>query len=154
MTLDDVVQGVLTLKDKNQKRLLRALETHYNPKEGDNMTTNKKTSKKAPRKRVSKATAKKKAPAKRKAAKKTVAKKAPRKQRPAKKAAKGRTDGLRAGSVQAKFVDLAKRKTGVTLDEAVTRLQSTPGSVRVMVNLLKKKGFAITKPKKAYVIAK
>lgn len=43
-TLDDVVQGVLTLKDRNQKRLLSALEARYS--KGDNMATSKKTGKK------------------------------------------------------------------------------------------------------------
>ena len=151
-TLDEVVQGVLTLKDKNQKRLLAALEDHHSKGKGDNMaTTKKKVSKKAPakKKRVAKKKAAKKAPAKRKAASKKTAKKTGRKKAPAKKGAKARTDGLRAGSVQAHFADLAKRKTGVTLNDAVklvskrTGFPTTPGSIRVTVVTLKRKGFKI-----------
>jgi hypothetical protein len=169
-TLDEVVQGVLTLKDTNQKRLLKALETMTVPtKEGDNMATKKKAqaakkaSKKKPAKKVAKkAPARKKVPVKKKVAKKAAKKKAPVKKKTAakKKAPKARTDGLRPGSCQAQFVDLAKRKTGVTMDEALKRIrtpQDTPTnapSLRVMVNLLRKKGFNITKERgKAYKLA-
>jgi len=164
-TLDDVVQGVLTLKDSNQQRLLRALETRQVPtQKGDDMPTNKaskkKASKKAPakkkrvQKKAAKKTARKKAPAKRKAAKKTNAKKTTRKtgRKPTPK--KARTDGLRAGTVQAAFVDLCRRKTGVKMADAVDRLKSSEGSVRVMVNLLKGKGFAIKRVGGAYKLAK
>ena len=156
-TLDDVVQGVLTLKDSNQKRLLKALETHY--EKGDDMATKKKAqhaAKKASKKKVSKkAPAKKKAVRKVKAppksvmkkAKKKVAKKAPAK----KKAGKPRTDKLQPGSVQARFVDLARRKTGVTMVEAIDRLGSSAGSIRVNVSVLRNKGFKITHDGKKYV---
>ncbi len=156
-TLDEVVQGVLTLKDSNQKRLLRALEINHN--KGDNMATNKAskkkvskkaTAKKASKKKVAKTAVRKQRPAKT-AAKKTSPKKKVAKKAPAKKATKARTDKLRPGSVQARFVDLAKRKTGVTMAEAVKRLGSTPGSVRVNVSVLKAKGFKITHDGKKYV---
>lgn len=148
-TLDEVVQGVLTLKDSNQKRLLAALETREIPtQKGDTMATKKAAAKKAASK---KKVSKKKAPARKKVAKKKVTKKAAKKT--ARRNIPKRPDGLRKDSVQGAFIDLCKRKTGVTLAEAVKRLKSTPGSVRVMVNLLKKKGFAITHDGKAYRIS-
>ncbi len=157
-TLDEVVQGVLTLKDANQKRLLRALETFHNRK-GDSMATKKKAqhaAKKASKKksakktaarkqRPSKAVAKKKAPAKKKVAKKKTA--------PKKTAGKARADKLRPGSVQAKFIDLAKRKTGVSMADAVKRLGSSPGSIRVNVSVLKGKGFKLAHDGKVYRLA-
>ena len=165
-TLDDVVQGVLTLKDSNQKRLLKALETHY--EKGDSMATNK--AKNASKKKVSKkATTKKKAVRKVKAppksvlkkAKKKVAKKAPAKKTAKKKVAKkapakkktgkARPDKLRPGSIQARFIDLAKRKTGVTMADAVKRLNSSAGSIRVTVSVLRDKNFNIKHDGKKYV---
>ena len=166
-TLDEVVQGVLTLKDANQKRLLRALETYHNPK-GDNMATKKKAThaakkaskkktakktairKQRPSKAASKKVAKKKVTKKAPAKKKAVAKKAPAKKAPAKKTAKARADKLRPGSVQARFIDLAKRKTGVSMADAEKRLGSSPGSIRVNVSVLKAKGFKLYHTGKVY----
>ena len=148
-TLDDVVQGVLTLKDRNQKRLLSALEARY--VKGDNMATSKKTgkkkvSKKAPAK--SKASAKKKAPAK----KKRVAKKAATKKAPAKKIATGKKV-LQKGTLQELFLNLAARKTGVTMDYACDKLKTTPGSVRVTAKVLRDKGYKIIHDGKVYKVA-
>lgn len=162
-TLDDVVQGVLTLKDRNQKRLLRALEARY--KKGDNMATSKaknesekKTSKKgasptkAAVKKAIRKVAKKKAPPKRKAAKKAAKKKATHRKAAAKKTLEVRTDGLKKGTLQAMFVDLCKRKTGVTMDEACDRLKTTAGSLRVTASVLRDKGFKLTHANEKYKI--
>jgi len=151
-TLDDVVQGVLTLKDRNQKRLLRALEARY--KKGDSMTTNKASKKKASKKgarptkaavkKAIKKVAKKKAPAKRTAPKKAAKKKAIRKKAAPKKAVAGRTDGLKKGTLQAQFADLCKHKTGVTMADACDRCATTPGSIRVTAAVLRDKGIKLT----------
>jgi len=141
-TLDDVVQGVLTLKDRNQKRLLNALETRY--LKGDSMATNKKTgNKKVSKKAQKKAAVKKRASPKKKVVKKTAKKKT------VKKIATGK-QVLKKGTVQEMFYNLAKRKTGVTMAQACDKLKTSPGSIRVTVSVLRDKGYTVKHDGKAY----
>jgi hypothetical protein len=149
-TLDDVVQGVLTLKDKNQQRLLSALEARYS--KGDNMATSKKTGKK-----VSKKATKKKAPAKKRVQKKAAKKKVAEKKAPAKvgllvgrKAATGKREELKKDTLQQLFFNLASRKTGVTMKHACDKLKTSPGSIRVTANVLRDKGYNVTHDGKVY----
>ena len=150
-TLDDVVQGVLTLKDRNQKRLLSALEARY--VKGDDMATSKKTGKKKVVKKAQKKTAvKKRASPKKKVVKKVAKKKAASKKAPAKKTATGK-QVLKPKTLQALFYDLAKHKTGVTMAEACKRLKTSPGSIRVTCSVLRDKGYNVEHDGKKYKAA-
>lgn len=151
-TIDETMFNVLQLKDADQDKMFKALKKDLiNPKQKGlfKMATSKATAKKAAKKKaVTKKKVTKKAPAKKKApVKKRVQKKAAKRgARPA-GLAKGKHNpklnrdkhGLRIGSVQAGLVKLAARKSGVQVDEAAKRLNSTPNSVRVNIRLLETK---------------
>ena len=53
-------------------------------------------------------------------------------------------DGLRKGSVQASIVEMARRANGVTVAQLVKKHDTSDGSVRVNVSLLKGRGFKLT----------
>ena len=127
------------------------------------------TSKSAKHKRKSKPAAKKKTNAKRAGIKRKRVQKKPATKRkrivrkPAKLATRkglkkgqhnptlNRTaDGLRKGSVQASIIEMARRKTGVTVAQLIKKHDTTDGSVRVNVSLLKVRGFKLTCEDGAY----
>ena len=116
------------------------------------------TSKSAKHKRKAKPAAKKKTNAKRAnvkrkpAAKRKRVVRKPAKRAPRKGLKKGQhdpnlnrtADGLRKGSLQASIVEMARRKIGVTIAQLEDKHDTTPGSVRVNVSLLKVRGFKLT----------
>ena len=167
----DVIQFLgLQSKDSDQNKMFNALQGHYllTQKGTEKMATKKAaqlakkrrkkaTSKKrATKKKVAKKVARKKAPAKKRTVKKKAAKKKVTKR--AGGLAKGQhdpklnrdADGLRKGSTQAGMIRLMRRKTGVTIAQAEKALDTSNGSFRVNVNLLKKKGFKITNDEGVY----
>ncbi len=166
-SIDETMFNVLTLKNTDQQKMFTALKkTYLNPDQKGlfKMATSKaakhgrKVAKKKPaKKKVAKKKRVQKKPAKR-VAKKTAKKVAKRAPRP-KGLAKGKhnptlnrtPDGLRKGSVQAGLVRMARRKTGVTIAQAVKALDTTTGSVRVNVRLLATKhGITLTNEDGAY----
>ena len=164
-TIDETMFNVLKLKNASQERMFKALHERYiNPHQKGLFKM--ATSKASKHKRKAKPAAKKKtnakrAKVKRKRIQRKPAKKAPARRKVAKKktttaARKGlkkgahdpklnRTaDGLRKGSVQASIVEMARRKIGVTIPQLVAKHDTSPGSVRVNVSLLKGRGFKLT----------
>ncbi len=100
----------------------------------------------AKRAKVKRKTANRKAPTRRKVAKKKATTARPK---GLKKGAHNpklnrNKDGLRIGSVQASIVEMARRKTGVTIAQLEDKHDTSPGSVRVNVSLLKGRGFKLT----------
>ena len=88
--------------------------------------------------------AKKKVAKKEAAKKKVAAKKAPA------KAATGQREELKKDTLQQLFFNLAKRKTGVTMEFACDKLKTTPGSIRVTAKVLRDKGYKVTHDGKVY----
>jgi len=125
------------------------------------------TKRKATRKKA-KPNARKKTNAKRaKVKRKTANKKAPTRRKTAKTKAKStrpdglkkgahnptlnrNADGLRKGSLQASIVTLARRLKGVTVAQLIAKHDTSDGSVRVNVSLLKGRGFKLTIDNGAY----
>jgi len=179
-SIDETMFNVLKLKNASQERMFKALHERYiNPDQKGlfNMATNKATKaikkkiaatkRKATRKKA-KPNARKKTNAKRaKVKRKTANKKAPTKRKAAKTKAKGtrpdglkkgahnptlnrNADGLRKGSLQASIIEMARRLKGVTVAQLVAKHDTSDGSVRVNVSLLKGRGFALTIDNSAY----
>jgi len=161
-TIDETMFNVLKLKNASQERMFKALHERYiNPHQKGLFKM--ATTKAAKHKRKAKPAAKKKTNAKRAGIKRKRVQRKPAAKRkrivrkPAKQATRkglkkgqhdpklNRTaDGLRKGSVQASIVEMARRKIGVTIAQLEDKHDTSPGSVRVNVSLLKGRGFKLT----------
>ncbi len=165
-TIDETMFNVLKLKNASQERMFKALHERYiNPHQKGlfKMATSKATNRKKATRRKAKPAARKKTNAKRAGVKRKAAKRKrivrkPAKRAPRKGLKKGQhnptlnrnADGLRKGSVQASIVEMARRKIGVTVAQLISKHDTTDGSVRVNVSLLKGKGFKLTCDSGAY----
>ncbi len=158
--------NVLKLKNASQERMFKALHERYiNPHQKGlfKMATSKAKNRKKATRRKAKPAARKKTNAKRAGVKRKAAKRKrivrkPARRAPRKGLKKGQhnptlnrnADGLRKGSVQASIVEMARRKIGVTVAQLISKHDTTDGSVRVNVSLLKGKGFKLTCDSGAY----